>query len=212
MIIGYWAVGDIRPLKLGQPINPYKIARKDKVKTVHEIEINADAVAIDGHLDVVFENYYGNNTTVIFPQDTLKVLYRADSFTANYIRACLIILTRLIFFAALAISLSTWLSFPVVVSICLVVFFAGSISGFIIDSFGYTEGYGQIFSLIGSVVYLLPHFDGQYSPAEYMVQGQLISWSFLGYVTAMLVGLKAGLVSLLGIFVFNRREIAKITV
>lgn len=211
MIIGYWVIGDIRPMDLGQPVDIYDVARKDKIKTVYEISVGADKAAIDGHLDVIFENYYGNNTTVIFPDDGIKVLYRAGSFLSNFIRANMLIFCKLIFLAVLGISLSAWLSFPVVMLISFAVFFIGTISGFIIDSFGYVEGAGIVFKFIGSVIYLLPRFDGKYSPVNYLVNADLISLNFLGYVSLMQVAVQSGLAAVLGILIFNKREIAKVS-
>ena len=65
---------------------------------------------------------------------TLEVLYQADSFGANFLRVVFLILARLIFLACLGILASSFLSFPVAILLCLVIFFTGTISGFIIDS------------------------------------------------------------------------------
>ena len=92
-------------------------------RTFHEFEVPADAVAEDGYLAVVFHNDFLNRTTVI-PEE-VEVLYRADSFTSNYVRVILLLLVRLIFLAVLGVSVSTWLSFPVAILICLAVFFIG---------------------------------------------------------------------------------------
>ena len=211
-ITGIWAIGDYRPAKLGNAVNLFEYARSDKTKTFHEIELPASYAALDGHIDVIFENYYYNNTIVIFPEDGLKLLYQSDTFLSNYIRACLVIFCRLIFFAALGVSLSAWLGFPVVILISLAVFFIGLMSGFIIDSFSYLEGASGIFGYIGSVVYLLPRFDGTYSPIEFIISARLLTWSFLGEIFFKLVCVKALIVLLAGILIFNKREIAKITV
>ena len=137
-VLGRWAIGDYRQIQLGpgQWKNPiYRIDRTDVTDTFHEFGIPASAIADDGYLAVVFQNPIQNRTTVILEE--LEVLFRADSFSANYIRSVLLILLRLIFLTALSISASTWLSFPVAVLICVVTFFVGTINGFVLDSFDY---------------------------------------------------------------------------
>ena len=212
MVISYWSVGDLRPLKLGLPVDPYQTGRKDKNKTSYEIEMPASLIPVDGHLDVVFENYVENNTTLIFPEGEFKLLYRSDSFEFNFVRACLIIFARMIFLAVLGLSLSTWLSFPVVILISFVVFFIGVISGFILDSLTYVENLTLFFGLLKYLLYLLPRFDGQHSPIEFMVSGRMISWSFLGLIYLKLFCLQTVFAGLAGISIFSRREIAKISV
>ena len=95
------------------------LIKKTVFRTIHEIAVPANAVA-DGYLGVVFENTPLNDTVVIFPiEDGLEILYKADSFGANFIRATLLIFMRLVFLAALGISVATWLSFPVAILLCL---------------------------------------------------------------------------------------------
>ena len=114
----------------------YGIPRKEVVKVVHEFQVPASVVAPDGYLAVVFYNDPVNDTTVIFPQeDGFEVLYKAGTFGTNYVRAVLLVFARLVFFAVLGVSLSTWLGFPVAVLCSLAFFFTGVINGFIVDVF-----------------------------------------------------------------------------
>ncbi len=156
----------------------YTLDRKDSIRTFHEIETPADAVADDGYLAVGFFNAPSNNTVVIFPsKDGMEVLYKADSFTANFLRAVLLILFRLIFLACLGILASTFLSFPVAILMCLTVFFTGTISTFCLESFEFlSKDLSSIYSYtVGPLVHLLPRFD-KFSPAKFMVPARLLSW------------------------------------
>ncbi|MHC4293684.1 MAG: ABC transporter permease, partial [Planctomycetota bacterium] len=85
-----WLVGDLRQIEMGvQPITPIMdFPRKDIIRTYYEIEVPSVVVADDGYLAVGFVNLPENETTVII--DGLGVLYKADNFTANYIRAILL--------------------------------------------------------------------------------------------------------------------------
>jgi len=215
-VYGKWRIGDIRQLRYGMgaetPIRDYN--RKDLIRTFHEIEVPADVVADDGYLAVVFVNVPLNDTTVIFPlEQGLEVLYKADTFTANYARAVLFILVRLIFLAALGLLASSFLSFPVSILLCLVVFFTANFSGFILESFEYLgENVSDIYSYtFAPLMHVLPQFD-KFNPSRYLVAGRLMSWELLGKALAIMVFLKAFVLLVCSIVIFNYREIAKVTV
>ncbi len=213
---GIWKVGDYRQRELlgpGNWVTPvYTVLRKDPTRTLSEFEVPADARTEDGFLAVVFQNPYINQTTII-PEE-VEVLYRAGSFSANYIRAVLMILARLIFLAALGIFVSTWLSFPVAMLICVVIFFTGTINGFVMESFDYLgQGATIIYSLtIKPILWFLPRFDGEFNPTQFMISAKLLSWLFLAKVFGAMVLIKSVLLSLLGIWIFSNREVAKINV
>jgi hypothetical protein len=215
-VYGRWYIGDDRQFAHGPsgaktPV--YVVDRKDSIRTVHEFPVPAKAIA-DGYLGVVFENVPLNNTVVIFPLDTgLEILYKADSFGANYIRAVLLIFVRLVFLAALGISVAAWLSFPVAILLCVVVFFSASISGFVIESFdSLGGGLGNIYKFtIRPLLNLLPEFD-KLNPSTFMVRAQILTWWALASAAAMILLVKALVVWLIGIIIFSYREIAKVTV
>lgn len=215
-VYGKWVVGDLRQIRYGTkwetPI--YDFDRKDSIGTFHEIEVPADAVAKDGYLAVGFLNVPLNNTVVIFPlEDGLEVLYKADTFTSNFIRAVLLILFRLIFLACLGTLASTFLSFPVAILLCLVIFFTASFSSFVIDSFDYlSENLSALYSYtLRPVIALLPQFD-KFSPTKHLLSARLLGWSLLAEATGLMLCIKAVLLLLLALLIFSYREIAKITV
>lgn len=214
-VYGMWVIGDIRQLKSGiMKTQLYQVERKDAIRTFTEFQVSADAVADDGFLGVAFLNNPINRTVVIFPPpDSFEVLYKADSFAANYIRTVLLILTRLVFLAALGTFASSFLSFPVAALLCFAVFSTASISSFVLDSFDYLgQNIGDIYSYtIKPLLMLLPQFD-KYSPADYLIQARIFSWPLLAQVTVVLVGIKAVLMIILAVIIFSCREIAKITV
>lgn len=216
LIYGRWQIGDMRQVRYGMdfqsPIWPED--RADPVRTFREIEVPARVIADDGYLAVGYLNVPLNSTTVIFPlEDGLEILYKADTFTANYIRGVLLILFRLIFLACLGLLASSFLSFPVAILFCLVIFFTGTVSGFVLESFDQlSANLWQIYSYtIGALVRLLPQFD-TYNPTSFLVPGRLIAWSFLGRVLLSMVCIKAFLLVVLALIIFSFRELAKIVV
>ncbi len=212
-VSGKWLVGDLRQITIQTPVYPFE--RKDLIRTFYEIEVPADAVAEDGYLGIAFFNDPQlNNTVVLFPaEENLEVLYKADTFTANFVRAVLLIFFRLVFLACLGILASTFLSFPVAVLLCLVVFFTGTISGFILESLdSIGENASQIyFYTIKPVIQLLPQFD-KYSPAKFLVPARLLSWFVVVKVAGLMVCFKAALLLVFSLVIFSYREIAKITI
>ncbi|MHC4240706.1 MAG: ABC transporter permease, partial [Planctomycetota bacterium] len=177
-VYGKWMVGDIRQAKYGTVFETpiYEFDRKDLIRTSHEIEVPADAVAEDGYLAVVFWNVPLNNTVVIFPlKGGLEVLFKADSFTGNFVRAVILILFRLVFLAVIGILASTFVSFPVALLLCLVLFLTASFSGFVLESFDYlSDNLSDVYSYtLRPIVQLLPQFD-EFNPTiiELVFAGQ----------------------------------------
>jgi hypothetical protein len=215
-VYGRWQIGDLRPFRDGTeqktPIWPEE--RKDPIRTFREIRVPADVIADDGYVAVAFLNPALNRTVVIFPiEDGLELLYKADTFTGNFIRAALLILCRLIFLAALGVLAASFLSFPVAILFCLVIFFTGTISGFILESFNELgQGLGLLYAYtIKALVQLLPRFD-KYNPANFLVPARLMTWTFLARVVLSMVCIKASLLLLLGLVIFSFRELARIIV
>jgi len=140
-------------------------------------------------------------------------LYKADSFVANYVRAGLLILFRLVFLACLGVMAASFLSFPVAILFCLVIFVMGAASGFFVESFGYmSENVGRIYThTIQNLMRLLPRFDS-YNPTQYLIPARLISWRLIGEVALIMVCLKAALLLVLSLVIFSFRELAKVVV
>ena len=214
-VYGLWYAGDDQYIKYGeQPETPiYQGLHKHAARTFQEVEFSSDVVPEDGKLAIAFVNVPQNQAPVIFPLDGLEVLYKADSFGGNFIRAALLILFRLVFLACLGILASTFLSFPVAVLFCLVLFFTASFSTFVVDSFSYVgENVGVVYSYtLKQVIRLLPHFD-RYNPTKALVPARLVEWSMLAECVAYMICIKAFLLLVLALVIFKCREIARITV
>ncbi len=215
-IYSKWVVGDVRPLRLGTPIETplYSLERKDLIRTFHEFAVPADAVAGDGYFALAFLNDPLNDTVVIFPlEDGLELLYKADTFTANFIRAALLIFVRLVFLAALAVFAGSFLSFPVAILLCLSVFTMANMSGFIGESYDVVGAQpGGLYSyVLKPLIMLLPEFD-QVSPSKFLVPARLLSWSLLAWLGFTTVCLKALPLAIMSLLIFTYREIAKVIV
>jgi hypothetical protein len=216
-VFSQWFIGDYRQIKYGTargvPIYSTPV-RKDPIRTFREIEVPANAVAEDGYLAVGFLNVPLNNTVVIFPlEDGLEVLYKADNFSANFLRAVLLLLFRLIFLACLGILASSFLSFPVAILFCLVIFFTATFSNFVMESFDMLgKNLSSVYSYtIRPVILLLPQFD-KFNPTKYLVPARLLSWLFVVKAAGLIVCIKSFLLLLFALLIFSFREIAKIII
>lgn len=213
-IYGLWSVGDLASYQQGTLKTPiYNVARNAPTKASQEFSVPANAVSPEGTLSVGFFNSPVMNVSTIMIED-LEVLYKVGNFTENYCRALLLLMVRLIFLAALGIALTTWLSFPVAMLGCLAIFSVGIINGFVVESLqGLEAGIGMIYRFtFHPFLMLLPRFDGDFSPAPYIISGRVIHWLFLLKAAAETVGLKSLLLLLLGMLVFRSREVAKTAV
>jgi hypothetical protein len=208
-----WFAGDIRQAKYGlkyqTPIRDFE--RRDLIRTFHEIEVPADVVAKDGYLAVGFLNTPLNSTSVIFPLDGIEILYRADSFTANFARAVTLIMIRLVFLACLGTFAATFLSFPVAILFCIVIFFTATFSAFLIDSFDYLDEHlTQAYSYtVKPILQMLPQFD-RFNPTGYLIAGRFVSWLLVAKALTLMVAIKAMLLLLVALVIFGYREIARI--
>jgi len=213
-VAGIWTIGDDRNMIEG-PTPIRSLERKDLIRTAREIQTPSDVVAPDGYVAVGFFNDPRlNDTIVIFSlEDGIELLYKAGTFTGNFVRVVLMVLLRLVFLACLGILASTFLSFPVAILLCFVVLACGLMSGFILDSFTHLE---KNVSLIYQytvlpVIHFLPQFDKS-SPSEFMVSGMILSWSVFFKMLAVMIGIKSVLLFLAAILIFAYREIARIII
>ena len=214
-VYGRWYAGDPQYVKYGQkPPTPfYDNILKHSIQTFHEIEFPADVVPENGHLAIAFMNVSLNRTSITFPPGALAILYKADTFTANFIRAVLLILFRLVFLACLSVLASTFVSMPVAILLCLVLFSTATISGFVIESFDSLSANMSMFYsyTIKWMIRFLPQFD-KFNPTKFLIQARLLSWSVLAQCAVFMVFIKSSILLLLAFFIFSYREIAKIIV
>ena len=213
---GEWYIGDLRQLGAGPDAAAqiYQAARKDPVRTFREIEVPANCVASDGYLAVGFINPPLNQTVVIFPiEDGLEVLYKADTFTGNFIRAGILVLLRLVFLACLGALAGSFLSFPVAILFCLVIFLTGTVSGFVVESFdSLDQNVGIVYTYtVKGLIQLLPQFDKN-NPTTFLVPARIIRWAFIGRVALVMVGLQSLLSLAFALLIFRFRELAKVVI
>jgi hypothetical protein len=214
--VALWQVGDPNSANLWRS-EPMSLAPD----TFHEFQIPANLFDDKGVLTVLFINQ--NDTALLFPlEDGLEVLYPQGGFTLNFARGLGIIFCWMALLAALGLMAASFLTFPVAAFFSLAVLTIGLSSGTlheVVESGTVMGGNGETGVMGHSVVdaMLIPLFKGcltviklveNFSPIDSLSSGRSISWSELGTAFGQIVLLPGGIIAVIGILLFNRRELA----
>ncbi len=212
---GLWQVGVPGDTKLWQS-DPMSLSPD----TFHEFKIPPGLFDKNGLLTITFIN--PNSVSLLFPLDEgMEVLYPQGGFTMNFVRGLGIIFCWMALFAAMGLTASTFLSFPVAAFVSLGLLtmvlcsntMAYAVKEGSVAAYNPQLGHGYspldiviipVFRLALKVIHLAENF----SPIDSLSTGRTISWAELGLAFGQFVVLLGGLLGLIGIFIFNRRELA----
>jgi hypothetical protein len=215
---GFWQIGAARPDRPPPVRLPPMSLAPD---TFHEFEIPSNLLDEDGVLTVSFANL--NDTALLFPlEDGIEVLYREGNFGLNFARGLGVIFCWMALLSALGLASASFLSFPVAAFLSLaaltLAFSSGTMAGVVASGsvLGADEETGipghsiidglavPTFRAVLAVINLAKDF----SPIDSLSTGRSITWGELGRAFSQIVLLLGGLISLAGIAIFNRRELA----
>ncbi len=199
----------------------YRSSRKPD--EFHEIQIPADAVSGDGELEVRFLNVEPSLPTLIFTGDeAIQVLVPATSFVANLGRGLVLIFTEILFLAILGLFCSTFLTFPVspiiALSLLLLITLAGTIQADFEQGFTFADSPAQrtAFTHIAEVAVkgisdairvILPPLD-RYGASGRVSSGKEVPWPLILEAVGLVGIVRGGLLLLLGMYIFEHRELA----
>ena len=215
--LALWQVGEPNVTPLWQTPEPVSLAPD----TFHEFQIPPNLFDKNGVLTILFVN--PNDTTLVFPfEDGMEVLYPEGGFALNFARGLGIIFCWMAFLAAVGLAAASFLSFPVATFFSLAVLVVGLSSGTLaqaVEAGTVVSGNGETgvmgHSLADTV--LIPLFQGllavislvkNFSPIDSLSSGRSISWTELGMAFGQIVLLLGGITGLIGMALFNRRELA----
>jgi hypothetical protein len=213
---GFWQVGAPGKTKFwrsqGMSLAP---------DTFHEFAVPSDLFDTNGVLTISFANM--NDTALLFPlEDGMEVLYRQGSFGMNFARGLGIIFCWMALLAAIGLASASFLSFPVAAFLSLAILTMALSSGTLtsvvsdgtIDTSS-TAPNNPILPILNAVI--LPTFRvalkvinlaRDFSPIDSLSSGRSITWGELGLAFVQIVLLLGGVFAIVGIFIFNRRELA----
>jgi hypothetical protein len=194
------------------------------------IPVPASAIKADGTLVIRIANlrynpkapdgmsaFMPSDTTIGFDPDGLELLYKVDDFGPNLLRAQIVNLLKLSFVAMLAVTLSSFLSFPVACLVVFTIFAAGSLAPYLatsIDQYrirtdsGFLKAVESVIRGIASGTEFSVRAFGEARANGPLVEGRLVSWEVV-VRTFALIGLAwSGVLLVVGSFVFRRKELA----
>jgi hypothetical protein len=214
--VALWQIGDPNSTNFVQ-LPPMSLAPD----TFHEFQIPPNLFDDKGVLTIVFAN--PNNTALLFPlEDGMEVLYPEGGFAMNFARGLGIIFCWMALLAALGLMAASFLSFPVATFFSLAmlaVFLSGGTLADTVESGSVGVGNDEkgIAGHSAADVVLIPMFKGilavisltkNVSPIDLLSTGRAISWGQLGMAFSQIVLLLGGIFAVIGIILFNRRELA----
>jgi hypothetical protein len=188
-----------------------------------EIAIPPNMIDADGKVTIELVNR--SDTVLLFPEeDGMELLYRESTFGVNLMRGMGVILCWMALLAAIGLAASSFLSFPVAAFASLTVLILALSSGAIQQILEAKSALGLVNPNTGmsdnETLFdrvMLPTFRGllsvirlaeSFSPVDALSTGRSITWGELGQAFGEVVLLLGGLVALVGIFLFTRRELA----
>lgn len=150
------------------------------------------------------------------PDNGFSVAYEAGSFHANFARVMAVLWLKLVFLSIIAITASTFLSFPVACLVAFGVFLMAEGSGFLersLEYYGTTDRFGKLdpgqalIYFVGRAIVLTFRTYTELKPTSRLVDGRLIPWSSLG-MGAGVLAVWSGILYATAVAVFRRRELA----
>jgi len=164
-----------------------------------------------------------HDTALLFSRNEgLEVLYRESGFGLNFVRGLGIVLCWVAVLAALGLTAATFLSFPVAAFLALGILVLGlstgtmqtavsegTILGWDAKAEGPTQSWlNALFLPVFKVILKVFNLMQGFSPIDSLSTGRSITWGQLGLAFAENVLLLGGLIGLIGICIFQRRELA----
>ncbi len=194
------------------------------------ISVPAAAIKPDGTLVIRVANlrymakapegmppFIPSDTSIGFDPDGMELLYKVDDFGPNLLRAQIVNLLKLSFVAMLAVTLSSFLSFPVACLVVFTIFAAGSLAPYLatsIDQYrirtdsGFLKAVESVIRGIASGTEFSVRAFGEARASGPLVEGRLVSWEVVVRTFALIGIAWSGVLLVLGAFIFRRKELA----
>jgi hypothetical protein len=213
--MAFWEFGD------QQTKNQYRTNFVMPAETYVEFPIPPNLVNDKGELHVRFYNYA--EKALLFPDDGVSVMWRTGGFAGNFSRGMGVIFCWLALLAALGLASATFLSFPVAAFFTIAVLFISLSTGTLkqiveeggivqVDpNTGKVEGPGLLNRLAVPLAHgLLATFNlaRGFSPIDDLSSGRSVSWADLSRAFLQICVILGGLLAIIGVSIFTRRELA----
>lgn len=157
-----------------------------------------------------------NPKTARFEEGDLEVSYSVGSYRANFLRVVAVLWLKLAFLGMVAVTASTFLSFPVAALVSLGFFFIAEMSGYLTDAVTFvhtTDDDGNFLWFQGTATYVATFVSrglrvySDLRPAGRLVEGRVLPWSQLALAASVFLA-AAGVLFAAGGAAMRRRELA----
>jgi hypothetical protein len=196
------------------------LVREVPLNTMMTLSIPPSAIGEGGKLEISVYNgdanqRIANEATMTLPADGFQMYYAAGSYRLNFFRVVLVLWLKLAFLAAVAITASTFLSFPVAAMISFGILLIAEGASFVSEALNYydaeVDGKIVIYRLLIRLVALpitwtFKHYS-EITPIQSLANGQLVPWGTVLWSIVLLGGASA-LLYAIGVGIFRRRELA----
>ncbi len=211
--------------QVGPPGDPRMIRIETALAddSYHEIPVGTNLLDAQGKLNVEFYNM-GPVPLMVPLEDGVEVLYYESGFGVNFCRGLVIVFLWLALLAALGLAAASYMSFPVAAFFSLAMLVVALSSGVMenVVRDGTVTGVNhETGKAVGSAVDLIivPMFRvmlklinliKEFSPIDSLSSGRSVSWWTLLKAVGQIGVLVTGLMGLMGIGLFYRRELASV--
>ena len=210
------------PTRIRAAVNGIPITPREGIEISNRIRqtLPFDASLIDegGRAEVYLQNLTPGASMVFSGKDSLRLMHQVGGFADNFARAAIIVWIKLMFLAALGLTMSTFLNFYVAILGSLLVLIGASSGSFIVEAaMFYATGpdallVEKVLRWIALIFAWPLQQYSQFKPADQIVEGLYISWGQIGRCVLVLGVIWTGLTGLLAWGIFARRELARVQV
>ncbi len=212
---------------------PDTAVQRQYIPTVtHVLPIGTDLVRDDGTMTVTVVNLHdpppdqAGYGELNFEHGDFELLYKVDSFEANFVRAVMLTLVKLAFLSMLGLAAATMLNFPVACLLSFTIFLAATIGPFLAMSLDeyYPPVWAQIdktdipmviqwafqssIRVIAQGLVFVLHSFGEYTPTQSLVEGRLIGWRTVSRGLFWIGIVWSGIALLVGYLSIRNRQLA----
>lgn len=191
------------------------LLRPDVINEKGEIELGVYNGAFTPVSDAEYTRE-PNPTTISFPEGGLEVTYPAGTYQGNFVRVAFVLWVKLAFLAIVAITVATFLSFPVACLVAFATFLIAEGTGFLAKSLEYysaadSGGNVQLWKVpvraIGLGVAWMFKTYSDLDPIAKLVDGRLLDVASVAWGTLVLV-VWSGVLYVAAVTAMKRRELA----
>jgi len=190
----------------------------------HEIEFASETIAPNGVLRLTYHNLEPRTGVYFALEGGIAVLQKSEAFFPNYYRSLVVIFAQVGVLAALGLMAGALFSFPVATLTVFFVFVSGLVGPWLIHIMGQGVGFytardvpaaiapylnAVVTFIAKAIIAVMPHFT-KFSPIGNLVNGEAVTWAFVGTSTAELFFIRGGIALLIGIYFYSRRELARV--